>query len=46
MSLNAANGGSFAISIDGGATKFYGDFSGSGSVNGTGLGAIYRFYTS
>jgi len=46
MGVNATNGGAFAISVNNGATKFYGNFSGEGSVNGTGLGAVYRFFSS
>jgi len=44
--LNASNGGAFAISITGpSGMKYYGNFSGSGSESGIGLGVVYRFVT-
>ena len=46
-SLDATNGGAFAISIDAfPSRRFYGNFDGTGSSTGPGFAAIYRFDSS
>jgi len=46
-SLDATNGGAFAIEIPTIPGRlFYGNFDGSGSANGPGLAAVYRFDSS